>query len=629
MTGRKARIVGAGLATAALAAGALPAAGAGAAGSTREVIVEFSAADSAGFERGVERAKELGATCVVVTEDLPIAAWEFDTPGDPYPAWYAFRPGLLKVFPPPEVKPYVNAAYAEEVTRVLEDRCRILRRFGLKGCWASNEPQVMPEAFFAAYPSLRGPRVDQPNRSRVARFAPCTDEPETLKFYREAMALLLERCPEIESFDFLTTDSGSGFCWAPGLYPGANGPVACEKRPMADRVAGFLLDLEAGARGAGREIEINIHQITPRPWMIPSFSDPMAIVRLLPRGLAADNLEGPDGRPYSDRSGDSWKGGVFYPVVGIAFPSFAAPPRPNAPRAFYDLGDPTVQEFNLRLALATRNTPSGSLVGRLEALRSFAASLVGEGQADTLLGLWADLNDAQRGLDDLDFGPMLRMGHVLGRWLIRPLVPFPAELTPDETRYYRRFLFQAKGESQADDLVDIQAMRMYEGWGAHLLFQRVVQGVVPRLEDAIGRARRLAAAATDDASRRSAGLLEERLEAALCLVRSADNVVAYQAQLDRVRALGEKPDPDPVLGLQPGWDRTDLMAIARREIDNAVELRALLLRADGPLLDMAPTEAGEGYMRLGPNVAEALAHKAAVMNAHWEDYGRLFTEPNP
>jgi len=34
-------------------------------------------------------------------------------------------------------------------------------------------------------------------------------------------------------------------------------------------------------------------------------------------------------------------------------------------------------------------------------------------------------------------------------------------------------------------------------------------------------------------------------------------------------------------------------------------------------------------MRLGPDVAGQLQHKIDTMNAHWRDYDRLFTVPNP
>ena len=47
----------------------------------------------------------------------------------------------------------------------------------------------------------------------------------------------------------------------------------------------------------------------------------------------------------------------------------------------------------------------------------------------------------------------------------------------------------------------------------------------------------------------------KRLEALLCLLRSADNMLVYQAHLDRVKNLGVKPEtyrcsaPDPIGGV--------------------------------------------------------------------------------
>ena len=96
-----------------------------------------------------------------------------------------------------------------------------------------------------------------------------------------------------------------------------------------------------------------------------------------------------------------------------------------------------------------------------------------------------------------------------------------------------------------------------------------------------------------------------------------------------MKSLGIKPEPNPVLGVQSGWDRTDLMASARKEIDTMVNLKRLLESTTDPILDLAPTPAEETIMRLGPNVAAQLKHKIDVMNAHWRDYNRLFTVPNP
>lgn len=601
-----------------------------------ELIVAMGAPDLAAFERNAKLAKELGATHMVITDNLPPALWQFDPPGDPYPAWFVYRPALLKIFPPKEVQPYVNMEYAEKVAQLLEARCRILRQLGLKAYWAANEPQVMPEAFFTAHPELRGPRVDQPNRSRVARFAPCVDQPETLRLYREAMQNLLQRCPEVEIFNFLTTDSGSGFCWSPGLYPGVNGPSDCRDRPMAERVSSFLINLQEAARDAGHNIEVCVNEVQPRQWMLRSFASPRDMVKLLPRGLAVDNMEGPDGRPFLGRSGEGTTGrGAFYPVIGIAVPPMgvysarAGGRGAGARRQLVDFGDDAALDFNVALYRATRDRQPKNELERLANLRSFAVAQAGEAQADTLMSLWSVVNEVQRGLNALDFGPMFRMGLVLARWINRPLVPFPNELTAEQKSYYRPFLLQAKGEAQADDLVDIQAMRMYEGWGAHLLFQRVIEVATPSIRSAIADAGRLAAAAGDEPARRQWELLRQRLEVVDCLMHTADNVVAYQAQLDRVLQLGRKPEPNPVLGTQSDWDRTDLMATARKEIDNTVHLLGLLNSAKGPLLDLAPASGEETIMRLGPDLPAQLKRKIDLMNSKWEDYKRLFTAPNP
>ena len=605
--------------------------------STADDEARRDAADLAQFEHKAALSKELGATHILITEGLPLATWEMDD-SDPYPAWFVHHASLLKIFPPKEVQPYVNMDYATKVAGILGKRCEILRKYGLKGIWHANEPAVMPEAFFTAYPELRGPRIDQPNRSRKAHFAPCVDEPEVLRMYRESMQLLLKQCPEVETFEWVTTDAGSGFDWAPSLYPGINGNSNYKDRPMEDRVLGFLINAQRAAADSGHAIEINLNPIAARQWMIPTFSPEVlqAIVRRLPRGLAVQGKEGPDGRPFATGATGAAGGRSFYPVLGIVVPPLgggggrgerAAGANPD--RVVVDLGDATTVDFNYRLLKATRGAPMRTLLGRVTTLRAFAASEAGEDQADNLMEAWSALGEAERNLGILDFGGMLRFGHVLNRWITRPMVPFPEELTADETRDYRKYLFQAKGEEQAADLVDIQAMRAYEGWGAKLLFQRTMELTLPQVRTALSRFERIRDAATDEAARGRWDLEGKRLQALIYLLQSADDMVAYQAQLDRVKGLGAKPEVNPVLGVQSGWDRTDMMETARREIDTMVNLKRLLESTDQPILDLAPTPAEETIMRLGPGVASQLKHKIDVMNAHWRDYDRLFTSPNP
>jgi hypothetical protein len=588
-----------------------------------------AASDLEAFERNSARAKQLGATHVVITEDIPPALWEMDVPGDPYPAWYMYHAGLLKIFPPAALEKYVDKDYAERVAALFQARCEVLRRLGLKAAYMANEPHVLPEAFFADHPDLRGPRVDHPNRSRTARFAPCVDQPATLALYREALQKLLKRLPEVEIFSFTTTDAGSGLCWTPALYPGLNGPSWCQRRPMEDRVAGFLTALHDAAGQMGRQITVDLVEIAPRQWMIPTFDHPELIARKLPAGMAVNHFEGPDGHRLSVRRFGGGAG-EFAPVVGVPRPiatmrTLMAAGRAPASELVVSMGDPEGADSNFNVLEAFQNAGPRNEVDLWSALHSLASQTAGKDRADDLLSLWIATDEAERYLGTLNFGPVLTMGGILGRWVNRPLVPFPENLTKAEKSYYRPFLFQAKDEEQTDDLVDIQAMRMYEGWGARLLVQNIIEKVTGSLDRAEALVLRLR---EGSGSSSQWELLGQRLAALQCLVRGADDIVQYQAQLDRVKALSVKPDPNPVLGAQSGWDRTDLMRLARNEIDNAMRLRQLLLSAKGPLLDLAPSPAEETIRRLGPDLPAQLKRKMDIMNAHWDDYKRLFTAPN-
>jgi hypothetical protein len=108
---------------------------------------------------------------------------------------------------------------------------------------------------------------------------------------------------------------------------------------------------------------------------------------------------------------------------------------------------------------------------------------------------------------------------------------------------------------------------------------------------------------------------------------NAKNVVSYQAQLDRVRRLEIKPDRNPVNLSETTWDRQLMLQTARNEIDTAIALQKLLLAATEPILHVAATAAQEEVTLLSPRITQHLKTKIDVMNAHWDDYGRIFTHP--
>jgi hypothetical protein len=389
------------------------------------LLASFCRADSGLdlFERNAARAKQLGATHVLITEDLPPALWEMDVPGDPYPAWYMYHPGLLKIFPPAVLEKYEDRAYAEKIAALFQARCGVLRKLGLKAAYGANEPHVLPEAFFTDHPDLRGPRVDHANRSRTPRFAPCVDRPETLALYREALQKLLKRLPEVDLFLFTTTDAGSGLCWTPALYPGLNGPSWCRKRAMEDRVAGFLGALNDAALQSGRKIGVDLVEIAPRSWMLPTFDHPESIARRLPAGMAVDHLEGPDAKRVAIRRFGGGNG-EFAPVVGVPRPVAAmrglvAGGGPAAGVKFVvSVADAESADLNFRVLEEFEKAKPRNEADVWGAVRDLAGQM-DRAHAEDLIALWTGTDDAER------------------------------------------YLFQAKGEEQAADLVDIQAMHLY------------------------------------------------------------------------------------------------------------------------------------------------------------------------
>jgi hypothetical protein len=586
------------------------------------------------FEKNAQRAKELGATHILITENLPPSMWQYEESGDPYTAWFVNNPGLLKIFPPKMIKPFVNVQYSDKVVGILKERCDVLRKLDLKAHWFTNEPQVLPEGFFAKYPHLRGPRVDQSNRARTAHFAPCADQPKVLEMYKESVQMLLKKCPEIEIFYFLTTDSGSGFCWAPALYPGKNGNTHCKSRPMEDRIAGFMLNMRTAAEEIGRYIEIDIVEVAPRSWMLPTFDSPMAIVKKLTEGLAVNHLEGPDGKRFISRDREPVWWNVFYPVVGIARPfdfirKCVEEKRNETKRHVHTINDIENTDLCFSFLEAYFKKQPQTDYEIITLLRQVARGIGGDEQADKILSLWMAIDDIEKYLGTIDFGPLFVNTCLLTRWLTRPLIPFPEELPAEQKQYYRKYILQAKDDEQADNLLDIQAMDMFKGWGAMLIVQNVLEIVEAKIKSAQSVICELAK--NSDSNSKPWRLLNKRLGVLTCLVKNVYNVVRYQAHLDRIKPVTQETpvDQNPPLGAQGSWDYADMTNTARAEIDNVLHLKSLLESTDQRLIDFAEKAEDENVLRFGPELKSQLKLKVDIMNHHWQDYKRLFVTPNP
>lgn len=586
------------------------------------------------FESFAQKAAKHGATHVRITENIPPALYQFDVEGDPYPAWYIYHADLMKVFPPSKLKSYVNMEYAELLASLLQERCTILRKYGLKGVYWSGEPHVLPEKFFIDNPHLRGPRIDHPHRSRTARFAACVDQPEVLTLYRESMKNLIKRCPEIEVFFLKTSDAGSGFCWTNALYAGRNGHSSCEFTPMAERVSGFMIALQEAAREAGVNIEINIQPIEPRQWMPVTFDNPESMNEKLIKGLTIEQYKNSAGETVG-KGRPGWGNEAFFPVTGLSNPIRTAQNltgyyknSDTDLRMIVSHTDASVLDFNLALFETFEHAKPTNQAEMMQVLRNFAIECAGEKGADDLLHIWIALDKIANDLKVLDFGPVLKFGPILGRWINRPLLPFPEELDTAEKAYYRPYLFQAKREEQANNLIDIQGMRMFEGYGAHMLVQRVYEMVMANLSNAEKMAEGLFQKETNTLRKKNWKMLKDRLKVLHSLVRTIDNVITYQALLDLAKSRATEPEENAVLGTGESWDRQEILRIARNEMDNAVSLKRLLEESQITLIHTSKIPEYETIRMLGPDLISQLKNKIDIMNRHWLDYNRIYTAPN-
>lgn len=584
----------------------------------RQVVFGCYMEDLAQFRSFAERAKALGATHITITaEDLPINYPELSPPGDPYPAWVITNPGLLKIASPDALQPQIPQAHGRQVMRILEARCKILRKLGLKAAFHTFEPQMLPEKVFKDHPAWRGPRVDHPLRSRTRRYAPSLSHPDVRKLYTEAMGNLLKRCPEVELIQMRTNDSGCGIGWSSRLYAGLSGNPRYRTQDMPTRIRGFFGALRDAAADRNAELHINMYNVRDK--------HNAKIVSKLDAGMAVDHHEGPDGSPFKREVGSLlYYRRSFAPACGVPWPvtfleqlgrASGRPPR----RLVVSIGDRHNLDLYLRIYQAFCKQVPKDGASRRKLLRRVAGERVGESHADKLLEVWSALKAVEDRIPQVSAGgTVFILGCVHQRWLTRPFVPFPHRLGPPEKAHWRPFLFQARTEAHANDLMDLQASRLPDKRGGYDRVKSVLDRMHSQVDRAAGILDKLTPQLTGPAAERYR-LLVRRLDVFKCLLNNVSHAVGYQRLLDALAAGAGRPDKPPIAGC-----RERLARIAQEEIENTRRLIALLgSESDAPLLDRAHAARKEYQRLLGRDVADQLRKKIDIMRAHRKDYDRI------
>lgn len=573
------------------------------------------------FERLAARASDAGATHLYVS-DLPKPWWRWDRDrDDPYPTWAMRLHSVFEVSTPPQLQEYIPQDYVRKNRDILARRADVLEEHGLKPAFRGYAPAYLPEEVFRDHPRWRGPRVEHPRRSKSTYYAPCIDREEVIDMYREAVADVCSVIP-VEYFSLITNDSGAGLCWSGGLYPGRNGPEWCRDRPMADRVEGFLSALQAGAGDAGVDAAVNLRygvgtmpeqEVTS---ILPSLAPGQRV-----NERASDGLEAIATAGY-----ERLQSGVN-PVVGIpqvfrlarelerAFssdkPHVNVSILPPDDHAYFDL----LEAFDAN--------PVRDPAHRLALIEEVAEERVGADHTPRLLTLWEHVDaavDAVQKIGPAD--PVTMVGVVNQRWLTRPFVPFPLELDPAETAYYRDYQFQANSEAEAADLMNLQGFEMINGYSGSLLARMLIEEATDHVEAATDAAESLAAALSGhDADRFE--LLASRLRALNCVYTTVANAVRYQEILDRTD-YEQRPTEENIWPVEGDQRLREIQNVTRSEVDNCTRLADILESTDRPVLDLAETPEEEWIFQYGPDIVEHLERKVALTLDHQRDLHRLY-----
>jgi hypothetical protein len=415
--------------------------------------------------------------------------------------------------------------------------------------------------------------------------------------YRQSVADLCRLVP-VEEFNFLANDSGSGICWHPGLYPGVNGPDFCKGRPMNERLDGWMKAVATGAADAGLTADVTIDKRSLTPDAKPR------------KRLAA----GPACYFYWSNT---------FPVVGVPQPCafaqqletiFASPDtdcRINIESidstSLFDL----VREF--------RQRPAQGTLARVQILANVAARAAGADSGPNLLRAWECIGRGVEAIAPIhEGGPILMLGSINQRWLVRPLVPFPLELKPEEKDYYRKFQFQSWSEEIAADLMALQGNYLIQGPASAWLAGRMFDESIRQLglaREALKNALASAAAGKRDAL----VILDQRVQALILTIRNASLTAQYQEFLDRWHQTpASRPDPK--------WGRPlpeEGMKIAEADMANTAELIALLESAKAPLFATAPTPEEEDVFLFNPDLIGQLRKKIEITRRHLPEHIRL------
>jgi len=538
--------------------------------------------------------------------------------------WYEYagnNPTPYKFFPDSRIAPFIPVEFVKKNRQLILAKAKILRVYGLEAAFWCYEPNFLPDAFFNAYPHMRGPRVDHPRRSNHPAFAPCISVKETQDMYANMVNLLVRNVPEINTFFFKTNDAGSGICWSDWQYSGPNGPAHCKNLTMGLRVQTLMNTFKAGAGQAGKSIII---YLTGSMFSAEEKED---IYRHLPENCF-----------FQSHNSDKVKGinsaiVSYYPVKGFFNPLEILNTLNSVNkisgntifisfRASYDRGYERLEATDQLIGMIEgyfADPPAEGEIATLQKLHKLCEKWAGIEYADQLFDAFVVLNNADkfRKVTLRSVSPMY--WGVSTRQITRPLVFVPQQLTTEEEKYFLPYIFNVSENEARLDYTDIN--------GGHRTIQ---PGVMEQFLHKIDQVCLLFENVPPSAPEKK---FIENMTTALkiyrSIMRSAGNFAGAQVIRDRnkdkLNGPAHRPDKIPTWTGDP--DLLRFNEIMRDELDNAQELIDLLENGGMDMICHADDSLHEDTFLLGPDLIDQIKQKRKIMLKHWTDIEGYMTTP--
>ncbi len=561
------------------------------------------------FERRVKKAKELGATHVFISEVHKSRwVWEEDL-SDPYPAWGMLNPSLFKIILPDELKEYYPNDYIKSNYELVKRKSEIVRNNGLKSAVYFCEPFYMPEKVFREHPEWRGPRCDHPRRSRRAYYSPCMDNPQILKFYKDATKEIC-KLADIDYMYLHTNDCGAGICWSEGLYAGSNGPEACKNIPQTERIKNYLNVFKEGAKEAGRNLYIETNAKIGVKALDPALEN---VWKSLDDNMAV-NFKTNKGTPLSELVDLNYEF-TLSPVKCIPL---AVNFLEQLERAYHSAA-PILKvqflendfDYQEKIYKAFFKYPTDGVNDRFRLLKNVFGK--------NLTEAFNEINEALKHLLST-FMEGFTWISVNQRVLTRPFVLFQNELTPDEYSYYRPYQIQAGTLEASFDLLNNQGSAFVKGYNAIWLASHLLDRTKGCLEKAINYYR--LCGESDEIL-----LAIDRIKLLICFINNYQNAMEFQQLVDETD-FNETPIVTSKWPCEGDERLLRYEAIHRKEIDNTTLIIKLIKGREDTMLSLADKPENEDHFLLSPEIVSQLEKKIDIMQKHLLDGKRLFLSRN-